>query len=78
MGDGRIAAEKVRSRQAATLIALLANAHRDPKKGRTYRIEDFDPYSCAARRRQTGMKVTVENWDAFVNAFVQGGRRCDG
>ena len=69
--------EKVRSWQAATLIALLANVHRDPRKGRRMRPEDFDPYG-SGPRRQTGVKVTAENWDWFVKAFTQGDRRCDG
>jgi len=69
--------EKVRSWQAATLIALLANVHCDPRKSRKYRAEDFDPYD-AKPRRQAGVKVTAENWDWFVNSFTQGGRRCDG
>jgi len=68
--------EKVRSWQAATLIALLANVHRDPRKSRKYRAGDFDPYDTKPRR--TGTKITRENWDWFVKAFTQGGRRCSG
>ena len=68
--------EKVRSRQAATLIALLVNVHRDPKKSRSVKAADFDPYDTPAARRQTGTKVTQENWNWFVRSFT-GGRRCD-
>lgn len=68
--------ERVRSRQAALLLALLANVHRDPRRGRKAKPEDFDPYPDAGRRRRrTGMKVTAENWDTFVRAFTEGGRR---
>lgn len=27
----------------SSLMALIANAHRDPKKGRSFRPADFDP-----------------------------------
>jgi len=70
MTRGRQDPEKVRSWQAATLIALLANVHRDPKKSRKYRPEDFDPYG--ARPNRSSFKVTEENWDRFVNFFAGG------
>ncbi len=43
--------EKVRSVQAATLIAVVGNAYRDPKKCRAYRVEDFHPYPTERRRK---------------------------
>jgi hypothetical protein len=35
----------------SVLCALVANANRDPKKGRAYRPRDFDPYAREHRRR---------------------------
>jgi hypothetical protein len=31
--------------RTSSLMALLANCHRDPKKTRAYRPSDFDPFS---------------------------------
>ena len=70
MAEGRMGPERVRSRQTATLLALFANVHRDPRRSRKVRPEDFDPYPATARRRRTGWKVTRENWDGFVKAFT--------
>jgi len=75
MAEGRLGPERVRSRQAALLLALLSNVHRDRRRSRKARPEDFDLYDSAARRRQSGMKVTRENWDTFVRVFTQGDRR---
>jgi len=75
MAEGRLGPERVRSQQAALLLAWYINVHRDPRRGRKARAEDFDPYDSSARRRRTGMKVTRENWDTFVRAFTEGGRR---
>ena len=36
----------------SVLCALIANANRDPKKGRAYRPRDFDPYAREQRRRR--------------------------
>ena len=30
--------------RTALLCALVANAHRDPKKGRAFKVADFDPF----------------------------------
>ncbi len=35
------------------ICALIANANRDPKKGRAYRPSDFDPYARDKRRLRT-------------------------
>jgi len=68
MAKGRLGPEKVRSWQTATLIALLANVHRDPKKSRAYRPENFDPYDTRPPR-QRGTKLTKENWEWFAKHF---------
>lgn len=31
--------------QTSTLLALLANAHRDPRKTRAFKPSDFDPFA---------------------------------
>ncbi len=31
--------------RASALLALIANAHRDPKKTRAFKPGDFDPYA---------------------------------
>lgn len=36
--------------QTAALLALLANAHRDPRKGRPLTPADFDPYARRGRK----------------------------
>ena len=38
--------------RASALMALVANAHRDPRKSRAFKPADFDPYS--AERRTVG------------------------
>ena len=53
--------------RAALLCALVANAHRDPKKGRAFRVADFDPYG-----REPGevIEVNRENIGTLKQAFV--------
>lgn len=43
-GHGRSLWEPV-----SVLCALIANVHRDPKKGRAFKPEDFDPYRTSGR-----------------------------
>jgi hypothetical protein len=45
---------------ASGLMALLANIHRDPKKGRALRPQDFHPLAHArTRRRQQPLKADI-------------------
>jgi len=37
--------------RTASLMALVANTNRDPKKTRPFRPSDFDPYASGARSR---------------------------
>lgn len=37
----------------AVLLALLANCHRDPKKGRALLADDMNPYTKADGRQRT-------------------------
>ena len=51
------------------LLALIANCHRDSKKGRAFRPSDFDPFG-----RQAGEVVQVDqtNIGLLKEAFTQG------
>jgi len=53
--------------RTALLCALVANAHRDPKKGRAFRVADFDPFG-----REPGevIEVNRENIGTLKQAFV--------
>jgi len=65
MAEGRV--EEAWSR-TATLMALIANAHRDPKKGRVFQPTDFNPFSERAIRSEPAMRVGIEVLkDVFVD-----------
>ena len=47
------------------LCTVIANAHRDPEKGRAFRVEDFSPY-----KRETGtIRVGADNIGQMKEAF---------
>ena len=77
MERGRMAPEKVRSRQAAALLAMFANVHRDPRKSRAASADDYDPYAREDDRAGGGMVVTEENWQTFIDSFTGGRKSCD-
>ena len=52
----------------SVLLSMIANANRDPKKGRAARPKDFDPYAKADRRRRA-LEVTPETIEMFRDAF---------
>jgi len=62
--------------RTALLCALVANAHRDPKKGRAFKVADFDPFArepgdLPAADRQAGViEVNRENIGTLKQAFV--------
>ena len=56
----------------SSLMALIANATRDPKKGRSFRPDHFNPY---VRRRTMGVPITPDNIGLLKAAFVVRGRR---
>jgi len=62
--------------RTALLCALVANAHRDPKKGRAFKVADFDPYLSATGRQAFGrepgevIEVNRENIGTLKQAFV--------
>ena len=51
----------------SAILALLANIHRDSKKHRAYRPEDFHPYR---RRSSVGVRITRENIGLLKKAFL--------
>ncbi len=55
--------------RAALLCAVLANAHRDPRKGRALTPADFDPYARAQAPVET---LGREGLAALKAAFVKG------
>ncbi|MFH1420149.1 MAG: hypothetical protein ABII12_17895 [Planctomycetota bacterium] len=50
------------------LCALIANANRDPKKGRPAKIEDFDPYA-KADARLNAVVLNKGNFHLLKKAF---------
>lgn len=55
----------------SSVMALIANVNRDPKKGLAFRPSDFNPY---ARKREGGIPVTAENI-GLLKGLVKGGRQ---
>jgi hypothetical protein len=54
---------------ASSLMALVANCHRDPKR-RPFRPRDFNPW--AASGRSGGIPLTKENARILKQVFVDG------
>jgi hypothetical protein len=52
----------------SVICSLIANANRDPKKGRAFKPSDFDPYD-----KQPGevTEVTPETIGTLKEAFLQ-------
>ncbi|MBM4020562.1 MAG: hypothetical protein FJ288_19965 [Planctomycetes bacterium] len=57
--------------QTSTVLALIANVNRDPKKTRAFRPADFNPFE--TRRRRRGVPLVAENLDV-LKAGVWGAR----
>jgi hypothetical protein len=58
----------------SSLLALVANVNRDPKRTSALRPADFNPYE--ARRTGSGVPLTKDNFRILKRAFVdrKGGR----
>ena len=56
----------------SSLMAMIANCHRDPNKARAYRPSDFDPFSKSETPPTVGVEVLK---DVFVHGRMpmQGG-----
>jgi len=52
----------------SALLALIANAHRDPKRGRALRPSDFDPFG---PERGEVIEVNRKNFGLLKEAFTR-------
>ena len=57
--------------RTSTVLALIANVNRDPKKTRAFRPKDFNPYE---RHGKAGMPITKGNIEA-LKVFVKRDRK---
>lgn len=65
MSEARERSEWART---SALMALLANAHRDPRKGRAFKPSDFDPFA----RANTTKPVTQADVSVLKDVFING------
>jgi hypothetical protein len=65
MADGRGRAEWGRM---SSLMALVANVNRDPRRRRVFRPADFSPYE---RGPGEGIPITAANIDLLKTVFVK-------
>ena len=56
--------------QTSSVLALLANVHRDPKKGRRFSPADFNPFAPKTAPARAGIPITAENI-GLLRAFVK-------
>lgn len=58
--------------RTSSLMVLVANAHRDPKRTRVFRLSDFDPFAKPAVSVRVGVEVLK---DVFIDGRIpkQGG-----
>ncbi len=64
MAEGRSRDEWART---SSLLALIANAHRDPKKTRGYKPGDFNPFAAPAKVAKVSVEVLK---DVFLHGMV--------
>ncbi|HUX15215.1 MAG TPA: hypothetical protein VMW52_02015 [Phycisphaerae bacterium] len=55
----------------SSVLCLIANVNRDPKKGRRMRPHDFHPFRSTGR---TGLPLRADNLHALKRAFVKRGK----
>lgn len=65
MADSRERSEWAR---ASALMALIANAHRDPRKGRAFKPSDFDPFA----RTNTSKPAIQADVSVLKDVFING------
>ena len=65
---------EARSRDAwahtSTVLAMIANANRDPKRTRAFRPGDFDPYSQKSSAERPTPIVKGRNFDILKMVFI--------
>jgi len=54
----------------STLLAMIANAHRDPKKTRPFKPSDFDPYADSSHRGDA-VEIDKGNVQLLREAFTR-------
>jgi len=64
---------KERWAHTSSLMALIANAHRDPKKGRAFRPDDFNPYA-PGPARAGGIPIRADSI-GLLKRLVKGEKR---
>lgn len=64
MAEARMRDEWART---SSVLALIANAHRDPKKTRAFKPGDFDPFAKPTRTQKVGVEVLK---DVFLHGKV--------
>ena len=69
MAEGRGRAEWSRW---SSLMALIANVNRDPRRCRAFKPGDFNPYE---RRWTEGITLTAANIGLLKQVFVKGDKR---
>lgn len=50
--------------RTSSVMALLANCHRDPKRSRAFRPKDFDPFTARGKPPKVSIEVLKE---MFIN-----------
>jgi len=61
----------------SVLLALMANCHRDPTKGRAFEPSNFDPYGKGGSERGEVIEVNRENIGDLKVAFEGMARRSE-
>ncbi len=54
----------------SSVLAMIANVNRDPKKSRAFRPDDFNPY---AAKRTSAIAIKAENIGIVKKAFLGNG-----
>lgn len=54
----------------SSLLALVANVNRDPKRTSAFKPADFNPYESGRRSTGGGVPLTRENFRILKRAFV--------
>ena len=55
----------------AALLAQIANAHRDPKKGRAHKPDDYHPMRAKRSSSSGGIPITKKNIGMLKKLFIK-------
>jgi hypothetical protein len=73
MVEGR---QRVQWQHTASLMALLANIHRDAKKSESFTPSDFDPFAERAERPKVSMSLIFHALQARQNPVAGKSNPC--